>query len=97
MARLYRAYQVNDPKTRVTPTMYQWAECRAPMVTLFLEDVVIRNWGDQSVIDHKDEGWASVLGTFKHFRTRFTKAVGLSFQERQQEPMVLEKYLVKQD
>jgi hypothetical protein len=96
LARLSRAFQVDMPKIKVSPMMYQWS-LRVSKLSLFIEDVVIRNWGDQNVVDYNDSEWAAALGVLKPFRDRFTKAVGLSLQERQQEPMVLEKYLVKED
>jgi hypothetical protein len=97
MGRLFRAYQVDTPKVEVSPAMYRWSKSKVPMVHIFLEDVILRNWGDKDVVNHELEEWSAEIKENDIFRNRFVKAVGIPIQARQQEAMVLERYLVEEE
>lgn len=68
----------------------------AKQLTQFFEDLVIRNWGDTSIVNHNDEGWLKYLED-KAFRDKFVKSMGIPLEERQRIPMDITKYLVKED
>jgi hypothetical protein len=98
MARLFQAYRVDEPKVQLCPAMYKWVKPRAPSIAMFFDDVIIRNWGDTRVINHELVEWPEeLLESNSSFSKEFMKAVGVPVQRRQQEPMVLEKYLVDEE
>jgi len=97
MQRLHRAYSVNPPRAIVTPLMFQTVKWADSKLRVFLEDCVIRNWGDDAVVDHELAEWSQELGTSERFRGKFARAMGLSLEKRQQEPMALGQYLGKMD
>jgi hypothetical protein len=60
-----------------------------------LKDLVIRNWGDGSVVDHGDQnGWKSLILDFTSFRDKFVEGTMISLQERRDQMIVVEDYFV---
>jgi hypothetical protein len=96
MERLLKAYRRNVPKATITPEMVR-DHASHPKLELFLEDLVIQNGGDLTVLDSDLEKWADMLGLDHGFRSKFAKAMGIPLHVRQQQPLELEKYLVKED
>jgi hypothetical protein len=96
MGRLLKAYRRNAPKATITPDMVGY-HANHPNLELFLEDLVIQNWGDLTVLDSDLDDWVDMLGLDHGFRSKFAKAMGIPLHVRQQQPLKLEKYLVKED
>ncbi|CAN9124163.1 unnamed protein product [Alternaria sp. RS040] len=60
-----------------------------------LQDVVIRNWGDATIMDHTDqERWSFFLGLCPSFREDFVSATKHSLEKRQKEELDFAKYLI---
>lgn len=76
MQRLYRAYSVNAPKAIATPLMFQTVEWEGSKLRVFLEDCVIRNWGDDAEADHELAEWSQEFCTSERFLTKFARAMG---------------------
>lgn len=93
MARLVQAYNIDEPKAMLTPDMFTVSDHDGKFQA-FLEDTLVKDRGDKTVIDHELD-WS---GIFKRpgFLTRFAKAMVTPLEVRQQQPLVLEKYLVKE-
>lgn len=96
MARLFQAYSVEEPKVRLTPAMFQPFAADS-MLMAFLEDTVIRDWGDRTLVDHELEAWPKLLKDHEDFCKKFANAVAVPLEVRQRQPMVLQDYLVEED
>lgn len=94
MTRLFKAYERQNPKATVDVDICQ--DSTGP-VRMFFEDIAIRNWGDRSVVDDTPEEWARAIGKDDRFRLEFMKGVAMPLEKRREEPMKLEKYLLKED
>jgi hypothetical protein len=55
MKRLFRAYMAPGSRATVTPMMLQ--QCvQSGEYQMFLEDFVVRNWGNTKIVNHQDPG-----------------------------------------
>lgn len=103
MSRQFDAFSRTTPAaTRIGADVYkfvlEWNGTNRWTMPLFIEDLIVRNWGDSTIIDHGDEAmWATLL--FKHERSRrkFLKASMLSLEKRREQPLKLSDYHVKED
>jgi hypothetical protein len=96
MQRLLQAYKREEPRAFVTPAMV-WTHASHFKLKLFLEDYTIQNYGDDAVVDRGDDDWAHLIWQDPPFRTKFMKEMGPDLHVRQEQPLKLEKYLVKED
>lgn len=54
---------------------------------------MVRNWGDETVVDHGDlEIWTSMMNKYPEFVEKFLQGTMKSLQERRQLPMDPEEY-----
>ncbi|KAI4669713.1 uncharacterized protein J4E88_009996 [Alternaria novae-zelandiae] len=61
-----------------------------------IQDVIVRNWGDDDVVDHvAGEAWSNLLKTCPYFRKVFISATKQSLEERRKHQMSLENYLIR--
>jgi hypothetical protein len=97
MRRLFAAYTRDSPRFRITGDFLQWTRDGRENVNLFFEDLIVRNWGDDSLIDAEHEIWSQQIKKNDRFRDEFIKAMAVPLDDRCGEPMDLEKYLVKED
>jgi hypothetical protein len=98
MRRLFSAYSRPglDKKTSSTVFDYVKDTSSGDSLTQFFEDLIIRNWGDTSIIDHNEDGWLTLLHD-DSLHGNFVLGMANSLEERQQNPMNLRKYLVDED
>ncbi|KAF1850396.1 uncharacterized protein K460DRAFT_390910 [Cucurbitaria berberidis CBS 394.84] len=97
MTRLFDAYERQDPKATVDFDLWTISNRSLPKVALFFEEMVIRNWGDTSVVDHTREEWSLLIVKHESFRVKFMKGMAVSLEKRREEPMKLEHYLIEED
>jgi hypothetical protein len=67
-----------------------------------VQDIVIRNWGDESIVPKDDTFWAVQLGSIRSvggskFRKNFVATAGHSLTERRESPLKIEDYLLSED
>jgi hypothetical protein len=56
----------------------------------FIQDIVARNWGDNTVFDHKgQEIWSEMLGLYPIFRQKFVAATMMPLEKRREHRMTL--------
>jgi hypothetical protein len=91
MRRLFHAYERAEQKAVVDHGTYSYA---GSAQGVFLRDVVIRNWGDKSVVHDDDMSWEDELGTVYKFRELFMRGVNRSLEQTREVPMDVERYLV---
>ncbi|KAF2025570.1 hypothetical protein EK21DRAFT_93110 [Setomelanomma holmii] len=97
MRRLFAAYSSSNTAKTVHPLMFDEAK-RCKKLLLFLEDFPTRKWGDNTIVhDHKDKEWLRVFEENERFRENFMVLRARDLATRQQEPMGLKKYLIKDD
>ena len=60
---------------------------------LFLQDFLIRNWGDDAMFDHADPIWSKLLKDNDMFRDKFVLASSRSLEKRKETPMNINNYL----
>ena len=60
-----------------------------------IQDVIARNWGDDTIVQHGDqETWSDTLEACHHFRMIFIKAMSKTLEKRREQELSLEDYLV---
>jgi hypothetical protein len=95
MQRLFDAYSNSNTTSSVLAFMLEVAN-QCDKLQIFLEDLAIRNWGDESIVfDHNDKAWSQLLKENQRFREQFPAAMAMDRTDRQQEPMKVDKYLIK--
>tara|TARA_R110002003_G_scaffold79_1_gene7011 strand:+ start:11062 stop:11832 length:771 start_codon:yes stop_codon:yes gene_type:complete len=95
MRRLFDAYSNSNTTSSVFAFMLEEAN-RCDKLQMFLEDLAIRHWGDESIVfDHNAKAWSQLLKENQRFREKFPAAMAMDRTARQQEPMKVDKYLIK--
>jgi hypothetical protein len=93
--RLFDAYSNSNTTSSVFAFMLEEAN-RCDKLQMLLEDLAIRNWGDESIVfDHNDKAWSQLLKENQRFREKFPIAMAMDRMARRQEPMKVDKYLIK--
>ncbi|KAF2825144.1 hypothetical protein CC86DRAFT_407373 [Ophiobolus disseminans] len=94
MRRLFAAYTRELPSFQLDGDFLQWIKDSGLKVREFFEDLVIRNWGNSSIIDCEQPSWSLLIKDNERFREAFIKAVALPLKDRTVQPMALESYLL---
>ncbi|KAF2654830.1 hypothetical protein K491DRAFT_748567 [Lophiostoma macrostomum CBS 122681] len=96
--RLYAAF--SDPgsanKIHTATFYYIRNQFRAESIAPLLEDIVVRNWGDESIVEKDDLSWADEVRQGPRFRLKFVAAAGQSLEERRMKALQIEDYLVNE-
>jgi hypothetical protein len=79
----------------VTPKMFDFPTKPSEPLRLFLEDIIIRNWGDPTIVNSDATVWWSSIGE-RPFQLRFMGAMVTPLEAPRREPMILAKYLVEE-
>lgn len=95
MVKLVQAYDAAEPRVMITPDVLTNTS-PSPLLNMFFEDILMRNWGDKSVIHHEHGVWSKVFER-EELKERLVQAMAIPLKERRGEPMVLEKYLVEEE
>ena len=96
MRRLFAAYTRGPPKSKLTGDFLQWTRKGGGNLNLFSEDLFVRSWGDDTLIDTRHTSWSKQIKENDRFRVEFIKAMAVPLEDRCNEPMELEKYPVKE-
>jgi hypothetical protein len=94
--RLFQACGRENPKANVTPATW-WNAPDLCKLELFIKDYIIQNWGDRTVVNHELKEWAEVFGDDWDSLAGFMQAMGTPLHVRQEQSLVLEKYLLQTD
>ena len=71
--------------------------CISPLQRL-IQDVIVRNWGDDTIVQHGDqEIWSDTLEAFHDFRRVFIEATSQTLERRRERELSLEDYLIHQE
>ena len=98
MKRLLCAYSRIDPANKVTDSLWIYIDdTESDVLKKFCQDVVIRNWGDWSMVVKDDDYLTECLGEDEEFRARFVEAIGTPLAERQALPFKIGDYLVPEE
>jgi hypothetical protein len=95
MRRLFAAYTRAWPTFKIRDDFFQWTRDSGTQLRDFFEDLVIRNWGDTDLIDHRHSDWSRLLKENNQFRDGFIEAMIRPHSERSRAPMEIEKYLLE--
>ncbi|KAI4605120.1 hypothetical protein J4E83_010856 [Alternaria metachromatica] len=61
-----------------------------------IQDVIVRNWGDDTIVQHGDqEQWSDTLEACHFFRMNFIEATRQSLERRREHQMSLADYLIR--
>ena len=97
MKRLFAAYTRERPSFQIDGDFLAWTRDSGTALREFFEDLVIRNWGDESLIDSEHASWARFIKDNDNFLGEFIKAVAIPLRKRVAEPMEVEKYLLREE
>ena len=96
MARLFAAFTRPSEKPQLTPALYDYVFAISNMTSKLdtaMEHLVVRNWGDASVVDQEDlQLWISRITRLDTFRDRFFKESLLSLDQRREKALVAKDY-----
>ncbi|CAN9232094.1 unnamed protein product [Alternaria alternata] len=96
MARLFAALTRPSEKPQLTPALYDHVFVISDMTSNLdtaMEHLVVRNWGDASVVDQEDlQLWISRITRLDTFRDRFFKESLLSLDQRREKALVAKDY-----
>jgi len=71
--------------------------CISPLQRL-IQDVIVRNWGDDTIIQHEDkEIWSDTVEACHDFRRVFIEATSQTLERRRERELSLEDYLIHQE
>ncbi|KAF1911937.1 hypothetical protein BDU57DRAFT_523188 [Ampelomyces quisqualis] len=96
MRRLFAAYTRAWPTFQVQDDFFRWTRDSGTQLRDFFEDLVIRNWADGDLIDHRHSDWSRLLKENDRFRDCFIEAMAQPEQERCEAQMEIEKYLLEE-
>ena len=64
-------------------------------VQRLMQDVIVRNWGDDTIVHHAARNtWSYLLETCPYFRMVFIKATSKTLENRREQELSLEDYLI---
>jgi hypothetical protein len=97
MTRLLTALFREHEHPQLTPNLYDYIfymDNPCPIKNA-VEDIIIKNWGDGLIMDYTDRSaWKFSISIRPSFKDKFIDGMMFSFQERREQPMVVEKYFV---
>lgn len=101
MRRLFTAFSRSSSPVKIPADTYDYVYKIGKLSNLqiisFMQDIVIRNWGDDSVVDHKNMLWPILIQTDAVFQRNFFQGVAIPLDKRRELPMNLNKYFVMED
>lgn len=63
-----------------------------------IQDVIVRNWGDDTIVQHRDqEIWADTLEASHYFRRGFIEATSKTLEKRRERKLSLKDYLINHE
>lgn len=96
MRRLFAAYTRAWPIFKIRDDFFEWTRDSGTQLRDSFEDLIIRNWGDSDLIDHRLSDWSRLLKENDRFRDGFIRVMARPFKERTRAPMKIEKYLLRE-
>lgn len=96
MRRLFAAYTRAWPTFKIRDDFFEWTRDSGTQLCDFFEDLIIRDWGDTDLIDHRHSDWSRPLKENDRFRDGFIEAMARPFKERSKASMEIERYLLRE-
>ena len=98
ITRLFAALARQSEHPQLTPGLYSFVCGNAEEsgeLTCALEDLIVRDWGDASVVDQEDlTEWAPVISGEDRFSKKFFEGSILSLEQRREKAIMAEAYFV---